>query len=66
MADALETRNFFPELTRTETPTASGSSIVSYTHELSKDAPIVMLIHGYPQSAFEWRYVSSPLRVSRS
>lgn len=58
MTDSVETRHFFPDLRRNETSTASGSKVVSYTYELSKDAPIVMLIHGYPQSAFEWRYVS--------
>lgn len=57
MAEAVEKRHFFPDLKRNETPTASGSKVVSYTSDNGKDAPIVMLIHGYPQSSFEWRYV---------
>lgn len=57
---SVETRNFFPNLQRNTTSTASGSQVVSYTSDLGKDTPILMLIHGYPQAAFEWRYVSCP------
>jgi len=51
MAQSIETRNFFPALQRNVTPTASGSTLVSYTSDLGT-GPILTLIHGYPQSAF--------------
>ncbi|KAJ9150700.1 Alpha/beta hydrolase [Pleurostoma richardsiae] len=55
--ESVESRNFFPGLQRHATPTASGSTIVSYTSDLGPDTPILTLIHGYPQSAFIWRYL---------
>ena len=58
MSNSIETRHFYPELQRNETQTASGSKVVSYTSDKGEGRPIMMLIHGYPQSAFEWRYVS--------
>jgi len=48
----LESRNFYPSLTRNVTPTASGSRVVSYTSDLGGSSPVLTLIHGYPQSAF--------------
>ncbi|KAK3385662.1 alpha/beta hydrolase [Podospora didyma] len=53
---SLETRNFYPTLTRHVTPTASGSAVVSYTSDLGDGGPILTLIHGYPQSSFIWRH----------
>lgn len=41
------------------TKTTSGSEIHSYISDLGPDKPILTLIHGYPQSAYEWRYVSA-------
>lgn len=73
MSSSIETRDFYPELERTSALTASGSKVVSYTIDHGSDKPIVMLIHGYPQSAFEWRTVSileprrlAPLTSDRS
>lgn len=40
-------------LTHTVTKTSSGSEVHSYTSDLGPDAPILTLIHGYPQSAYE-------------
>ncbi|KAH8890286.1 alpha/beta hydrolase [Thozetella sp. PMI_491] len=54
---AVETRNFYPSLTRHVTPTKSGSDVVSYISDLKNGGPILTLIHGYPQSAFIWRHV---------
>lgn len=59
MSQSVETRHFYPELRRNETQTASGSKVVSYIVDRG-EGPIMMLIHGYPQSAFEWRHVSLP------
>jgi hypothetical protein len=56
MAD-LESRNFYPNLKRVVTPTASGSDVVSYISDLGPDTPVLTLIHGYPQSAFMYVYV---------
>ncbi|KAJ9610289.1 hypothetical protein H2200_005066 [Cladophialophora chaetospira] len=39
------------------TKTSSGSEVHSYISDLGPDKPILTLIHGYPQSAYEWRYV---------
>ncbi|KAB5546948.1 alpha/beta hydrolase [Coniochaeta sp. 2T2.1] len=55
--EPVETRNFFPKLQRNTTPTASGSHVVNYTSDLGPDSPVLTLIHGYPQSAYIWRYV---------
>ncbi|KAK2614752.1 hypothetical protein N8I77_001556 [Diaporthe amygdali] len=52
-----ESRNFYPNLQRQVTATASGSNVVSYSSELGEDKPILTLIHGYPQSSFIWRNV---------
>jgi hypothetical protein len=51
MAEPVETRHFFPNLKRNETQTSSGSKVVSYTTDLGPEKPIMMLIHGYPQSS---------------
>lgn len=48
---AAKSRNFHPELQRQETPTGSGSTVVSYSSDLGK-GPILILVHGYPQSSF--------------
>ena len=56
----LETRNFFPALQRKVTPTTSGSQLVSYSSDLGASKPIVVLIHGYPQSAFMYGLLSNP------
>ena len=39
------------------TDTSLGSSLHSYTSDLGPGSPVLTLIHGYPQSAYEWRYV---------
>jgi len=49
---AVETRSFYPALTRHVTPTAWGSHVVSYTSDMGDNGPILTLLHGYPQSAF--------------
>ncbi|KAK3312639.1 alpha/beta hydrolase [Apodospora peruviana] len=55
---SLETKSFYPSLQRNVTPTSCGSQLVSYSSDIgSKDGPILMLIHGYPQSAFIWRHI---------
>lgn len=47
-------------LQQSSVPTASGST-VNFYHRFPKDAdpsyPILVLIHGYPQSSYMWRYV---------
>lgn len=53
---SLGTRNFFPALQRNVSPTTSGSQLVSYSSDLGTGDPIVVLIHGYPQSAFMYAY----------
>ena len=57
MTDSIETRSFYPALQRNETPTSTSKKVVSYTSDLGPSKPIVMLIHGYPQSSFEWRNI---------
>jgi pimeloyl-ACP methyl ester carboxylesterase len=44
------------------TKTESGSEVHSYTSDLGADIPILTLIHGYPQSAYEWRYLAPILK----
>jgi pimeloyl-ACP methyl ester carboxylesterase len=39
------------------TKTESGAEVHSYNSDLGPDMPILTLIHGYPQSAYEWRYL---------
>jgi len=58
MSESVETRHFYPQLQRNETQTEGGSKVINYTSNKGNDTPIMMLIHGYPQSAFEWRHVS--------
>ncbi|OAP59271.1 hypothetical protein AYL99_06569 [Fonsecaea erecta] len=50
------------QLTHNVTKTSSGSDVHSYTSDLGPDSPILTLIHGYPQSAYEWRHVVPLLR----
>ena len=40
-------------LTHNVTKTTSGSEVHSYISDLGPDTPILTLIHGYPQSAYE-------------
>jgi pimeloyl-ACP methyl ester carboxylesterase len=56
---AAKTQSLFSSLNLTHniSKTSSGSEVHSYTSDLGSDKPILTLIHGYPQSAFEWRYV---------
>lgn len=54
---SAKSRNFYPDLRRQETPTGSGSNVVSYSSDLGNDKPILILVHGYPQSSFIWRHV---------
>ncbi|KAL8372161.1 hypothetical protein RB595_001790 [Gaeumannomyces hyphopodioides] len=63
---SVETRNFYPDLERHVTPTASGSQVVSYVHDLGPSRPILTLIHGYPQSSLIWRYVVPELKQKAS
>lgn len=60
---ALETRDFYPELQRNVTFTASGSHVVNYTSDLGGQVPILTLIHGYPQSAFMYVYLQNTREV---
>ncbi|KIV95232.1 hypothetical protein PV10_02909 [Exophiala mesophila] len=65
MPSAADTsRNLFEKLgfTHNITKTSSGSQVHTYTSDLGPDTPILTLIHGYPQSAYEWRYVAPALK----
>lgn len=44
------------------TKTEAGSEVHSYTSDLGPDTPILTLVHGYPQSAYEWRYLAPLLK----
>jgi hypothetical protein len=57
---AAKTQSLFSSLNlkHNVTKTSSGSEVHSYISDLGPDKPILTLIHGYPQSAYEWRYVS--------
>lgn len=48
---SAKSKNFHPDLRRQETPTGSGSNVVSYSSDLGNDKPILILVHGYPQSS---------------
>jgi pimeloyl-ACP methyl ester carboxylesterase len=50
------------DLKHSVTKTSSGSEVHSYTSDLGPDTPVLTLIHGYPQSAYEWRYVIPRLK----
>ncbi|EXJ57337.1 hypothetical protein A1O7_07684 [Cladophialophora yegresii CBS 114405] len=56
---AAKTQSLFSSLNLQHkvTKTSSGSEVYSYISDLGPDKPILTLIHGYPQSAYEWRYV---------
>ena len=56
---AAKTLDFFKSvsLTHNVTKTSSGSDVHSYTSDLGPDSPVLTLIHGYPQSAYEWRHM---------
>jgi hypothetical protein len=47
---SAKSKNFYPDLQRQETDTASGSKVVSYSSDLGNDQ-LLILIHGYPQSS---------------
>ncbi|KAF2148251.1 alpha/beta-hydrolase [Myriangium duriaei CBS 260.36] len=50
-----------PFLKCNETAVESCSKVVSYSHDTGK-GPVLLLIHGYPQSAFIWRHVALLLK----
>ncbi|ETN41019.1 uncharacterized protein HMPREF1541_02952 [Cyphellophora europaea CBS 101466] len=56
---AAKTQQLFSShnLKHNVTKTESGSEVHSYTSDLGPDTPVLTLIHGYPQSAYEWRYL---------
>ena len=54
------------KLTHNVTRTSSGSEVHSYISDLGPENPILTLIHGYPQSAYEWRYVSPLILLTQS
>src|SRR5271170_1288762 len=58
---APEIRSMFPQLTQHIVETSSGSRVCCYTSGV-KDAKILTLIHGYPQSAFIWRHIVPTLK----
>ncbi len=49
----VDLKSLLPQLNKTFTETSSGSTVCSYTSNIGGDGPILTLIHGYPQSAFE-------------
>ncbi|KAK5193611.1 hypothetical protein LTR92_006982 [Exophiala xenobiotica] len=64
MAAAQTTRSLYSSLglTHNVSKTSSGSEVHSYISDLGPDVPILTLIHGYPQSAYEWRRVVPALK----
>ncbi|EXJ82845.1 hypothetical protein A1O3_06660 [Capronia epimyces CBS 606.96] len=56
---AAQTQSLYSSfnLVHNVTKTSSGCEIHSYTSDLGPDAPILTLIHGYPQSAYIFRHV---------
>ncbi|KAJ9502967.1 hypothetical protein H2202_001119 [Exophiala xenobiotica] len=69
MAAAQTTRSLYSSLglTHNVSKTSSGSEVHSYISDLGPDMPILTLIHGYPQSAYEWRRlpgygISTPIK----
>ena len=52
----------YPALKQHFVDTPSGSKICCYTSDLGPSTPILTLIHGYPQSSYEWRYVVPELK----
>lgn len=57
MSAVAKTAAKLAPLKQNVTKTSTGSEVYSYTSDLGPDTPILTLIHGYPQSAFEWRHV---------
>ncbi|KAK4982349.1 hypothetical protein LTR66_009324 [Elasticomyces elasticus] len=51
----------FATLQQKHTKTPSGSTICSYSNDLG-DGPVLVLIHGYPQSAYLWRHIIPHVR----
>lgn len=60
MCDSVNLSTVHGFLKPQSTTTESGSTVVSYTHDLGQ-GPVLWLVHGYPQSAFIFRHVSIPL-----
>jgi hypothetical protein len=62
MAAAAKTKSLFSSLNLSHnvTKTSSGSEVHSYISDLGPHKPILTLIHGYPQAAYEWRHVRGP------
>ncbi|KPI39871.1 Fluoroacetate dehalogenase [Cyphellophora attinorum] len=56
---AIKTQECFAShgLKHNVTKTHGGSEVHSYTSDLGSDSAILTLIHGWPQSAYEWRYL---------
>ncbi|KAK5035206.1 hypothetical protein LTS07_002642 [Exophiala sideris] len=61
---AAQSQSLFKSLglTHNVSKTSSGAEVHSYSSNLGPDAPILTLIHGYPQSAYEWRQVAPALK----
>jgi len=53
----VDLKSLHPKLAKNFTKTSSGSTVCSYTSDIGGEGPILTLIHGYPQSAYEWRHV---------
>lgn len=62
MAAATRTREIFSYLDHKVSETSSGAKVHSYYSDLADRSPILILIHGYPQSAFIWRHVAVALK----
>lgn len=54
-------KSVHPTLKQDIVSTASGSKVSCYSSDLG-NGPILILIHGYPQSSFEWRYMIPQLK----
>lgn len=54
--DTVNLKTIHSFLARNETSTSSGSTVVSYSHDLGK-GPVLWLVHGYPQSAYIFRHL---------
>ncbi|WPG98884.1 Hypothetical protein R9X50_00168400 [Acrodontium crateriforme] len=55
MADA-SLKTLHPFLNEVDTKVSSGGTIRSYSHD-TRSGPVLLLLHGYPQSSYMWRHI---------
>ncbi|CAK1360898.1 Fluoroacetate dehalogenase [Cercospora beticola] len=65
MAVPTNLSSLHPFLSKNETAVSSGGSVISYSHDLGS-GPILVMVHGWPQTSYMWRHTAPLLKSSIS